>query len=245
MIIRFSIFGNAYYFTFKFIGLTCIFVLIFSSLGLWQCHRAQQKRLLIQAHATRLHQQALVFTNIYGMGEGQRFYPVQLKGHFDNQHQIFLDNKTHQGQVGYEVYTPFLVEGQSKAILIDRGWVPAHQNRSILPEIKPISALIAIKGVLNTPPSYFSLGSMTDNSKNPFPLRVQYINLQALAAILGKPLLPYIVWLDPADPHGFERQWKVNLMGPEKHIMYAVQWFAFAISLLVIFGVLNLHKVKK
>lgn len=245
MVLRFSIFGNPYYFTFKFIGLTLALVFIFSNMGVWQYHRAQQKRLLIQAYAERPFQQPLGFSSLFDEKTDSRFYSVNLKGRFDNQHQIFLDNKTMDGQVGYEVYTPFLVEGTTQAILIDRGWLPANRDRNILPTVEPVQASLSLKGVVNLPPGYFSLGAMTEGETAPFPLRVQYINLKELAPVLNLRLAPYIVWLDPADTHGFKRQWKVTFMGPEKHIMYTVQWFAFALSLLVIFGVLNLHRVKK
>jgi surfeit locus 1 family protein len=244
MVLRFSIFGNSYYFTFKFIGLTFLLVFIFSNLGLWQYHRAQQKRLLIQAYAERPFEKALTSSALFKADQDARFFSVKLKGHFDNQHQIFLDNKTLEGQVGYEIYTPFLIEGSQQAILIDRGWVPANRDRQILPSIQPVTEALTLKGVVNLPPSYFSLGSISENPANYFPLRVQYINVKELTPRLGLTLSPYIVWLDPADSHGFKRQWKVTLMGPEKHVMYAVQWFAFALSLLVIFGVLNLHRVK-
>ena len=129
MVLRFSIFGNRYYFTFKFIGLTLLLVFIFSNLGLWQYHRAEQKRLLIQAYAERPRQQAIAFSTLFNEKADGRFYAIRLKGHFDNQHQLFLDNKTMDGQIGYEVYTPFLVEGTQKAILIDRGWLPADRDR--------------------------------------------------------------------------------------------------------------------
>ncbi len=244
MILRFSIFGNAYYFTFKFFGLMLFFVLLFSSLGFWQYHRAQEKRLLIQAYAQRKSQQLIGYNRLFNEAEDSRFYSVYLEGRFDNQHPIFLDNKTLDGQLGYEVYTPFLLEGASKAILIDRGWVPANRDRRILPSIEPVQGPLALRGVLNAPPRYFSLGGMTEGANHSFPLRVQYINIKELAPILGLSLPPYILWLDPADIHGFKRQWKVVLMGPEKHVLYTVQWFAFALSLLVIFGVLNLHRVE-
>ncbi len=243
MSLRFSIFGNHYHFTFKMLGPTLIFVLLFSSLGAWQCQRAEKKRLLIQAYQERPTQGALPFSKLFEKEKDHRFYSIHLKGHYDNAHSLFLDNKTLDGQLGYEVYTPFLVEGEGdQALLIDRGWVPANPDRRILPSIQPIQAHISLKGVVNAPPAYFSLGKITENQPS-FPLRVQYINIQELAPLLGLVLPPYIAWLDPADPHGFKRQWKVTLMGPEKHTMYAVQWFAFAISLLVIFVVLNLRRV--
>lgn len=249
-----SICGNRYHFTFKFIGLTCLFILLFSSLGVWQCSRAQQKRYLIHRYADRKYQQFTVLNDLFNSEKDGRFYSVSLKGRFDNQHHIFLDNKTYQGQAGYEIYTPFLpLRIKQFAILIDRGWVPAERDRSQLPFITPVSGIISLKGILNTPPAYFSLGAITESSEPHFPLRVQYINIKELTTTAIHPtahipyssLAPYIVWLDPKDPHGFKREWAITIMGPERHILYAVQWFAFAISLLVLFVVLNLHRIEK
>lgn len=226
------------------VGLTLFFVLLFSGLGIWQFQRAASKRLLLQAYKERPALASLPYARLFEPEQDNRFYSIHLKGHFDNLHSLFLDNKTLDGQLGYEVYTPFLVEGHpQQAVLIDRGFVAANPDRRILPTIKPISARVSLTGVVNLPPAYFSLGTITENEHPSFPLRVQYINTQELAPLLGLTLPRYIVWLDPTDPHGFKRQWKVTLMGPEKHTMYAFQWFAFAISLLVIFGVLNLHRV--
>ncbi len=245
MVLRFSIFGNPYYFTFKFVGLTLIFVLLFSSLGAWQYQRAQEKRLLFAAFALRQSKEPIIFSQLFEKNRDSRFYTIHLTGHFDNKHHIFLDNKTQDGQVGYEVYTPFLVEKTKQAILVDRGFLPANPDRRILPTIQTLEARISLQGIVNEAPRYFSLGSLAEESQRSFPLRVQYIKLAELAPLLGLSLPPYIVWLDPADKHGFSRRWKITLMGPEKHLLYTVQWFAFALSLLVIFGVLNLHRVEK
>lgn len=241
MTLQCSICGIRYHFTFKFLVLTCFFIFLFCSLGIWQYHRAQQKRILIQAYAKRPHLTPIPFSKLFNR-QDYRFYAIHLKGHFDNQHQIFLDNRTYQGQVGYEVYTPFFVTTHHTAILIDRGWVPANVDRSHLPQLPSISENISLQGVLNFPPAFFTLGDMVDTREKHFPLRIQYVDLNELSKILGYPLAPYIVWLDPANPQGFKREWKVSFIGPEKHIMYSIQWFAFAISLLILFIVLNLHR---
>ncbi len=243
MAMRFSICGKRYYFTFKFWWLTVIFVLAFCSLGTWQEQRAKQKSLLIQSYTQRMQQQPISAVEIFDSSQDNRFSPARLRGHFDTPHTILLDNKTFEGKVGYEVYTPFVIAGFSKAILVDRGWVAADSNRAILPKIEPVPGKITILGTLNSPPAYYSMGVMAEPNSH-FPLRVQYIDFKELSPIMPYPLAPYILWLDVKDPNGFQRQWKVTFMPPEKHTLYAVQWFAFALSLLVIFLVLNFHKEK-
>lgn len=243
MILWFSIFGNRYYFTFKFFGLAFVFIFLFACLGVWQCHRAMQKKQFIQVYHARLAEKPITLAELLDNKRDNRFYPVQLKGRFDNAHHILLDNKTFEGQAGYEIYTPFLIAGTQQAILINRGWVPASSNRTELPAINKVEETLILQGTINNPPLYFSLGAMAEPEAN-FPLRVQFIDLNEISGKLPYPIIPYIIWLDPNLPHGFLRQWQVTFTEPEKHILYAGQWFAFALSLLVIFVALNFHREK-
>mgnify|MGYP003492815404 CR=1 FL=1 len=49
--------------------------------------------------------------------------------------------------------------------------------------------------------------------------------------------------LDAGVPDGFERKWRPALgFGPERHLGYAVQWFAFALVAIVMFVALNLKR---
>lgn len=242
MTLRFSIGGNRFRFTFKFLVLTALLVALFAYLGFWQLARAEQKRILVSAYQQRPHEAPIPFAQLFDPQADVRYYSIQLKGHFDNQHQIVLDNKTQDMQVGYEIYTPFIPEGSKQAVLIDRGFIPAAADRSLLPTIKSSSALITLKGVVNKAPTYFALGEMQEKGQASYPLRVQFIDLKSISSLLGYSLAPYVIWLDAASPLGFDRQWKVSYMGPEKHTMYAVQWFAFAGCLLILFVALNIHR---
>jgi surfeit locus 1 family protein len=61
---------------------------------------------------------------------------------------------------------------------------------------------------------------------------------------LGVAVEPRIVLLDAAAPDGFERIWRPALgFGPERHLGYAIQWFAFALVAAVVFVSLNLRRV--
>ena len=49
-------------------------------------------------------------------------------------------------------------------------------------------------------------------------------------------------WLDPEADDGYVRQWKPAVMGPNRHLGYAIQWFAFAATAFLIYLVLTLRK---
>lgn len=209
--------------------LALAFIILFVCLGNWQLSRAHEKKLLLQSYADRRTHQALMAADLASIKD-LRFYPAQLHGHFDNAHTLLLDNKIQDGKIGYEVYTPFLADNLATPILVDRGFMPLGISRQVLPDIKAISGDLSITGILNLPPTYFSYGKMTDATSNSWPLRIEYLDMKALGDIFSQALHPYILSLVPV---------QFVTMPPEKHQAYAFQWFAFALTLLIISVALN------
>lgn len=223
--------------------ITLAFVSLFIKLGFWQLHRAEEKRILQQQFTLRLHSQAISL-DLLPKNQDWHFYPVTLQGHYDNAHSILLDNKIHDHQVGYEVLTPFIDDKHVSPVLINRGWIPQGRNRQSLPVISSVDGRQEISGWVYVPAGKaFTLGQMSDLRQN-WPLRVEIINIPALEKILNKPLFPYVILLSPKADSGFVRDWQPISMPPEKHIGYAVQWFTFALVLIIIFIALNLRRVR-
>ena len=48
-----------------------------------------------------------------------------------------------------------------------------------------------------------------------------------------------LVLLDPGEPDGYVRKWTAPGFPPVRHVAYAVQWFALALTLAVIYVVTN------
>jgi surfeit locus 1 family protein len=133
--------------------LALVFFCLFTSLGVWQVKRANQKKILLKSFAERT-EHAPVSAQDLNQPKDWRFYRIQLSGCFDNNHTILLDNKTLDGKIGYEVYTPFQAKHLAMTVLIDRGFIPIGVNRQILPTIKAIEGEVTINGLLNLPPTY-------------------------------------------------------------------------------------------
>ena len=70
--------------------------------------------------------------------------------------------------------------------------------------------------------------------------------MDKLAAELGgeAALFPYPIRIDAGEPGALVVEWKVVNSGPEKHIGYAVQWFAMSavLAILYIFRSSNLRQ---
>lgn len=223
----------------KLFILSLILVAFFTSLGFWQLGRAQQKTALLNDYQHR-SEIAPHNANDLTTPNDWRFYQAILTGKFDDEHTILLDNKTFNGKVGYEVYTPFKAKGLDTLILVDRGFIPLGVSRESLPAVpKSAKGTITIQGMLNLPPTYVSFGGMSENGKTEWPLRVEYINLPEISKLLNTNLYPYIISLNPESPSALQVKWQIVTVDPNKHKGYAVQWFALAITLLIISIALN------
>lgn len=219
--------------------LALVFIAVFTRLGIWQLSRASEKKLLLKSYAERTQHAPLSAADTHNQNSDLRFYRVKLDGHFDNEHTLLLDNKISHGKIGYEIYTPFIADGIAQPILVDRGFIAIMHSRKELPQIPTIKGKITITGIFNVPPKYVSLGQMSDSPTNTWPLRIEYVNLSELAHFLNHSLYPYLLLIHPSHPAAHDMQWQVVMMSPEKHMGYAVQWFALALTLLILFTALN------
>jgi len=225
----------------KLAFLALIFFIIFCLLGFWQLSRAKFKKTLLKSYAARTLSTPLSASQL-AAEKDYRFYRANLIGQFDNQHVFLLDNKTFHGKIGYEVYIPFRAEGFAQPILVDMGFIPMGTFRNQLPTIKPIVGKKSITGMLNFPPAYVSLGKIQESKKIVWPLRIEFIQLPELSNLLNDKLFSYILMIDPKHLDAYSIEWQVTIMSPEKHLAYAVQWFALALTLLILFVVLNWDK---
>lgn len=226
----------------------CAFLLFcaFLSLGVWQLHRAGTKRLLLKAFSIHTQKQNLQIEDLTKTNKlnDLRYFPIKITGHYDNAHHFLLDNKFYNHQLGYEVLTPFSPIGSDKFILVNRGWVPRNyvnlQNSIIIGEN---STTQTIHGLIYIPLSKPFLLKQTPIINNPiWPLVVQAIQIDRLGMQLKQNLYPAIIWLDKNEPNGFVRDWHPIVMLPQQHLGYAVQWFALALTLLIIYIVLIVKK---
>lgn len=218
--------------------LAFLFIGIFSALGAWQVSRAQQKKILLATYEARTTQTSLSAKELIPTAD-LRFYSVTLEGSFDNAHTFLLDNKTFHGKVGYEVYTPFKLKDSNKAILVDRGFIPILKDRQEIPVIQVIEGQVRLEGMLNLPPTYLALGQMLEAAEQHWPLRVEFIDLVEMSKLLNYQIFSYIAGLSPTDPHAYPIERQIVIMSPERHMGYALQWFALALTLLILFVALN------
>lgn len=218
--------------------LALIMIAFLTRLGFWQLARAHEKKHILQMFNTRTQATPL---NVMSLGQIQdpAYFRITLTGHFDNAHSFLLDNKIYKGRVGFELYTPFYADKLDQPLLIDRGFIPIITTRQNLPPIKPIIGSTHITGLITPPPGYVKLGHPDFGRLTQWPAIVEYLNPSELSRLLQINFYPYVVHLQPNDPASYPIEWQVISLSPERHLGYAVQWFALALTLLILSVALN------
>ena len=221
---------------------TLILFPVLLRLGVWQLDRAEEKRQLYSQQQEQINKGTLIINKPLTVDKLIQYQPVQVTGKFLTDKIIFLDNKPYNSVHGYHVITPFHIEGTEQYILINRGWVAMRVRREQLPAIETSNMKQTITGMAKVPSSSFKLGDVI-NEKVQWPWRIQWLEIDTIEKQLNLKLQPFIVLQDKHVKSKLIQDWEM-VVSPEKNISYAVQWFALATALLIIFIVVNTKKVK-
>lgn len=223
--------------------LTLIGVSVFVRLGVWQLHRADEKRALIaQFEAGERTTVELTSENATTQ---PRYQHVHARGHYESARQILLDNMpSASGRAGFRVVTPFVLDAGG-TVLVDRGWIPLGANRRALPNVEVGESSRAVAGrFADLPRPGITLAEPSIDDAAPWPRVMNFPQHATLEHALGQTLVAGLVLLDPDQPDGYERAWQLTheSFSPERHVAYAVQWFGLAVAAVVIFVLLSLRK---
>jgi surfeit locus 1 family protein len=225
--------------------ITLMLLVLFIVLGRWQWGRAEFKQRLGEEFASGTDQ--VVELGSKTAAELPRYARVEVTGDWDGSRQFLLDNRTRDGRAGYEVLTPLQLEN-GQWLLVNRGWVPFEGYRDRLPhvDLPSIDGTATIAGRLDElPAAGLAGGRAAPAISGGWPRVTAYPLPAELARSLGvdlKRLESRVLLLDASAPDGYRRDWKPYAKGPEQNWSYAIQWWSFAVLLLVLFVVMNLKK---
>ncbi len=222
---------------------TLLLLGLLMSLGFWQLDRAEQKRALLSGYSVDRSSTVIQLEPGLQSYADFNYHFATATGHYDAARQFLLDNRTHKGQAGYHVLTPFMLRDSAAAVLVNRGWIALGESRDRLPDPAVDAGWRTIGGRIKLPVGKsFTLGK--EEPRGGWPYRIQRVDMEALAQELGYPLLPLVLLLDPDQDQGFVRDWQPLQFGPERNVGYAVQWFGLAAALLLIYLAVNTRKLK-
>ncbi len=220
---------------------TLVLLPMLCGLGFWQIDRAAAKQELLDSFARHSHAAAVTVAAAAAFDTTLHYHHVRITGRYDVRHQLLLDNQMHDGEPGYLVFTPLLVD-ERRAILVNRGWLAMGASRRDLPALPAPKGPVTLVGVLAPLPGYGVLLGADIESDQRWPRVVQAIKLERLQRDFSAQLAPQVVLLDATQPDGFMRQRKLVESGPERNLGYAFQWFMMAGAVLAIYIGVNTRR---
>ena len=164
-------------------------------------------------------------------------------GRFIDSPGFLLDNRTHEGRVGYHALAPFRLQGGGELALVNLGWVSQGRSRQDLPRLSWPQGRLQIPVLVNFPPEKTIVYGEEEPLQPGRAIVLQALRLERFEAHLGEPLLDFVLLLGDEAPFGYLREWKPYYgITPDKHRAYAFQWFSLAVALLLIFLTVNTRK---
>ncbi|MCO7515566.1 SURF1 family protein [Pseudomonas guariconensis] len=211
------------------------------ALGSWQLRRADEKRQLLDSYAERRVEAPVAVAQLQQLPD-PAFQRVHLHGRFDAAHSLLLDNRLRDGQVGVELLQPFHDQASGLWLLVNRGWLPWPDRRVPVRFDTPEHPLTLDASVYVAPGSIFQLHP--DPAGKQWPHLLTAIDPAQVWQQLGREGFPHELRLEPG-PASYRLDWPVVAMGPEKHLGYAVQWFALATALVLLYLYFGWHNNKE
>ncbi|MFJ3486703.1 SURF1 family protein [Pseudomonas sp. NPDC090202] len=197
------------------------------SLGFWQLGRGEEKRVMLATWAERRAAPPMS-AELLPSTVDPAYRRVQLRGSFDAEHSLLLDNSTREGKVGVELIQPFHDQASGLWLLINRGWLPWPDRRTPPVFDTPAQPLNLDAWVYVAPGATFQLHP--DAQSGTWPKLVTAVDPVKVWPELNREGFAHELRLEPG-PAAYGTDWPVVAMGPEKHLGYAVQWFAMATAL--------------
>jgi surfeit locus 1 family protein len=179
-------------------------------LGLWQLDRLGQRRARNAILAARLALPPLDV--VRGTpADSARQRRLIARGVYDFAGELIGPGRTFDGSPGVALVTPLRLKDGS-AVFVDRGWVPSPDARHVDQTRYRESDSTTVEG-LGT--DRYDVGPM------PYPV------------------LPFILQQTGADaPRGLPRRWPAPALDDGPHLSYAIQWFSFALIIVLGTGAL-------
>jgi cytochrome oxidase assembly protein ShyY1 len=209
------------------------------ALGFWQLGRGEEKRLMLVHYAERRAEDALRIDQLLTSSD-PAYRRVQLLGHFDAEHSLLLDNSTREGRAGVELIQPFEDQASGVWAWVNRGWLP-WPDRRVPPVFATPTQAVSLQAWVYVVPATFQLQADAVNA--PWPRLVTAVDPGTLWTELGRQGFVQELRME-SGLGAYRLDWPIVAMGPEKHLGYAVQWFAMATALLGLYLYLGWHQAK-
>ncbi|NLG72109.1 MAG: SURF1 family protein [Chloroflexi bacterium] len=210
-------------------------VVVMIRLGFWQLDRLEQRRAFNARVQAQLNMPPLELNGAALQADlhNMEYRDVIVRGEYDHSQEIAIRNQAMDGQWGVHLVTPLVIEGTERAILVDRGWIPAEDYTSGDWSKYAEPGVVEVRGVIRRSQSRPDFGPRSDPTPVPGGEPVKswnFVNVEAIDQQVSYDLLPAYIQQAPSPSWtGLPARTAPQLNLTEgSHLGYALQWFAFA-----------------
>jgi surfeit locus 1 family protein len=203
-------------------------------LGFWQISRLHEKQALNAAQRAALAAPPVNLGDAAIPVAAVQSRRVAITGTFDERHQFLLAGHVLDGSPGVSVVTPLVQADGERAVLVERGWLPADDASTGHPERFPEPGVRTVTGMavpLQSGRGGPALHAIRSDSASLWSAR--WVDGDSIGARVPYALAAFIVReLPGAGVPDLPRRTVPRPYDEDMHRNYAIQWFLFAVILL-------------
>lgn len=200
-------------------------------LGFWQIHRLHDRRAFNATVRSGFAAAPVPLDDLLPRGaaadDDLTFRRVSATGTYVNEGETLLYGRSHIESAGSDVLTPLLLD-DGRAVVVDRGWVPADAPGPPVPAASPPDGPVTVQGIL--------IPFDQDSGGSDATATIAKVDEGVLGRRSGLPLVPMYLQLQsqtPAQSGTFPIAAPLPELSEGPHLSYAIQWFSFATIALV------------
>jgi surfeit locus 1 family protein len=215
-------------------------VLFMCGLGTWQVQRLAWKTALIEARDESLAAPTVPLPETMEAALPLDFHHVTARGQFEHDKELYIGAFDARGVEGFQIVTPLRLD-DGHVLLVNRGFVPAIRKSPATRVAGQVDGPIDVTGILrlSIPPRGWLVPQNRPGDNFWF-----YVDVPAMAETVHlDQVLPFYVEAGPApNPGGFPIGGQTRVALPNDHLQYAITWYLFALTLVVIYFVYHYQK---
>jgi len=218
---------------FTLAGLVCL-----TGLGIWQLQRLSWKQDLIAKIELRTLSEQKTFPEIYRLWENKKdveYYRISVRGIFEHDKEIHFYT-VDKSLPGWRIVTPLKMDN-GKRIFVDRGFVPLTHKNAETRDSAQFRHPLEISGLVRHFTDTKGL-FVPDNDPEKNEWYWKSLIQMAKYSFGEQPvqIAPFFVESDDmGNRGGWPRGGVTRIRLPNRHLEYAITWFALAGTLLIIY----------
>ena len=208
-------------------------------LGNWQVERLDWKLSLIEKLKNRVEMATVPLPNQTSHSDDLEYLSVSVSGIFVHDQEMTMYSVGPNGEPGYDLYTPFALDG-GRIVIINRGWVHEKmKNQSDRPDTL-VEGQVIINGLLRKPWAKLWYGPANEPENNNWFYGDidEMVSAHNLNEVF--PVYLFASKVDGDNTYPVAGRTEFNIVN--NHLDYALTWYGLAIVLIGIYFIAHIRK---